>query len=151
PDRPLHRARRGPRRARHRARRLQPDQGPDHLRLLHLGTGAERGDPRHGDPRPVRRLPGPPSLMNLPQFLRPIPRQYDAIVVGSGITGGWAAKELCELGLRTLVLEAGREIVPERDYSEHIQAWELPFRGFGDRKALERNQPIQKTCYACDE
>ena len=89
--------------------------------------------------------------MNLPLLTRPIPRQYDAIVVGSGITGGWAAKELCERGLRTLVLEAGREIVPERDYREHIQAWELPFRGFGDRKALERDQPIQKTCYACDE
>lgn len=79
------------------------------------------------------------------------PRQYDAIVVGSGITGGWAAKELCERGLRVLVLEAGREIVPERDYAEHIQAWELPFRGWGDRRTLEREQPIQKNCYACDE
>ena len=37
---------------------------------------------------------------------------YDAIVVGSGISGGWAAKELTEKGLRTLVLEAGRDIVP---------------------------------------
>ncbi len=41
---------------------------------------------------------------------------YDAIIVGSGITGGWAAKELTEKGLNTLVLEAGRTIVPERDY-----------------------------------
>ncbi|HET9274803.1 MAG TPA: GMC family oxidoreductase [Gemmatimonadales bacterium] len=77
--------------------------------------------------------------------------EYDAIVVGSGISGGWAAKELCERGLRTLVLEAGRDIVPERDYVEHVQAWELPFRGWGDRQALERDQPIQKHCYACDE
>ena len=38
--------------------------------------------------------------------------RYDAIVVGSGITGGWAAKELTERGLRTLVLEAGRSIDP---------------------------------------
>ena len=45
---------------------------------------------------------------------------YDAIVVGSGITGGWAAKELTENGLRTLVLEAGRPIVPEEDYVEHV-------------------------------
>ena len=76
---------------------------------------------------------------------------YDAIVVGSGISGGWAAKELCQRGLRTLVLEAGRNIDPGTDYVEHVQAWELPFRGRGDRKALERDQPVQKNCYACDE
>ena len=76
---------------------------------------------------------------------------YDAIVVGSGISGGWAAKELCERGLRTLVLEAGRNIDPGRDYVEHIQPWEVRFRGRGDRKALERDQPVQKNCYACDE
>jgi len=76
---------------------------------------------------------------------------YDAIVVGSGISGGWAAKELCERGLTTLVLEAGRDIDPGRDYVEHIQPWEVRFRGRGDRQALERDQPIQKNCYACDE
>ncbi len=82
---------------------------------------------------------------------QPQDRAYDAIVVGSGISGGWAAKELCERGLRTLVLEAGGDINPGTDYVEHIQAWELPFRGRGDRKALERDQPVQKNCYACDE
>ena len=49
--------------------------------------------------------------------------RYDAIVVGSGITGGWAAKELTERGLRTLVLEAGRSIDPENDYVMTTQAW----------------------------
>ncbi len=77
--------------------------------------------------------------------------RFDAIVVGSGITGGWAAKELTERGLRTLVLEAGRSIEPAKDYTEHLQAWQLPFRGYGNRRHLEMTQPIQKNCYACDE
>ena len=76
---------------------------------------------------------------------------YDAIVVGSGITGGWAAKELTEKGLKTLVLEAGRPIVPEQDYVEHVPMWEMKFRGLGDRRRLKQDQPIQSDCYACDE
>jgi len=76
---------------------------------------------------------------------------FDAIVVGSGITGGWAAKELTEKGLKTLVLEAGRPIVPEQDYVEHVPEWEMKFRGMGDRRKLAEDQPIQSTCYACDE
>ena len=47
-------------------------------------------------------------------------RSYDAIVVGSGITGGWAAKELGEKGLQTLVLEAGRPIGAERSYHAQV-------------------------------
>jgi choline dehydrogenase-like flavoprotein len=76
---------------------------------------------------------------------------YDAIVIGSGITGGWAAKELTEHGLRTLVLEAGGPIDPAKDFVEHVQPWQLHFRGRGDRRAMEKNQFIQKNCYACDE
>jgi len=79
------------------------------------------------------------------------PNTFDAIVVGSGITGGWAAKELTEKGLKTLVLEAGRNIVPEQDYVEHVPEWEMKFRGMGDRRKLAEDQPIQSTCYACDE
>ena len=41
---------------------------------------------------------------------------YDAIVIGSGISGGWAAKELCEQGLKTLVLERGRDVRHIKDY-----------------------------------
>lgn len=75
---------------------------------------------------------------------------YDAIVVGSGMTGGWAAKELTEAGLETLVLEAGPPVSSD-DFTEHVPPWEMPFRGLGDRKSLEREQPIQRQCYACDE
>jgi choline dehydrogenase-like flavoprotein len=80
-----------------------------------------------------------------------IARSYDAIVVGSGITGGWAAKELTARGLRTLVLEAGREIVPERDYKEHVQPWEMHFRGLGDRRAVDARQRIQRHSVSFDE
>jgi choline dehydrogenase-like flavoprotein len=77
---------------------------------------------------------------------------YDAIIVGSGITGGWAAKELTERGLNALVLEAGRTIVPEQDYVEHVPVWELKYRGWDDRAERLRTQPVQRECYyACDE
>ncbi|MYA37439.1 MAG: GMC family oxidoreductase [Gammaproteobacteria bacterium] len=52
--------------------------------------------------------------------------EFDAIVVGSGMSGGMSAKELCERGLRVLVLERGPEIVPERDYSDNLAPWESP-------------------------
>ncbi len=77
--------------------------------------------------------------------------EYDAIVVGSGMTGGWAAKELTELGLRTLVLEAGRPIAPERDYHEHVPPWEMSFRGLGDRRAVQTRQAMQHNSVSFDE
>ena len=61
-------------------------------------------------------------------------RDFDAIVIGSGLTGGLAAKELTQLGLRTLVLEAGRPIDPRKDYVEHKAPYEFMFRGLGDRR-----------------
>jgi glucoside 3-dehydrogenase (cytochrome c) catalytic subunit len=76
---------------------------------------------------------------------------YDAIVVGSGISGGWAAKELTEKGLRTIVLEAGRPIDPAVDYVEHVAPYDKRYRGMGDRARLERYQPIQRHTGACDE
>jgi len=78
-------------------------------------------------------------------------KTYDAIVIGSGITGGWAAKELTEKGLQTLVLEAGRPINPDTDYAEHVPVWEMRFRGMNDRKRASREQAIQRTCSGVDE
>ncbi len=78
-------------------------------------------------------------------------QNFDAIVVGSGMTGGWAAKELTELGLRTLVLEAGRPVAPETDYREHQAPWEVPFRGLGDRRAIEARQSRQQNSVSFDE
>jgi len=78
-------------------------------------------------------------------------QNYDAIVIGSGITGGWAAKELSEKGLRTLVLEAGRPINPDTDYVEHVPAWEKRFRGMGDRWRETETQVVQQKCSAFDE
>jgi glucoside 3-dehydrogenase (cytochrome c) catalytic subunit len=77
--------------------------------------------------------------------------EFDAIVIGSGMTGGWAAKELTELGLRTLVLEAGRPVDAERDAVEHVPPWEMPFRGLGDRVQIEARQPVQRRSVSFDE
>jgi choline dehydrogenase-like flavoprotein len=77
---------------------------------------------------------------------------YDAVIIGSGITGGWAAKELTEKGLNTLILEAGRPISPEKDYVEHVPVWELKYRYWDNRAERAAKQPIQRECYyACDE
>jgi len=57
-------------------------------------------------------------------------RTYDAIVIGSGASGGWAAKELCDKGLKTLVLERGREVKHGADYPTASKApWEFEYRG----------------------
>ncbi|HET7614242.1 MAG TPA: GMC family oxidoreductase, partial [Gemmatimonadaceae bacterium] len=70
---------------------------------------------------------------------------YDAIVIGSGISGGWAAKELCEKGLKTLVLERGRNVVHIKDYpTMNLAPWELPHRGALSRQVLKENPLISK-------
>ena len=72
---------------------------------------------------------------------------YDAIVVGSGISGGWAAKELCEKGLKTLVLERGRDVKHVQDYpTANLDPWELPNRNMLTQEDHE-TYPIQKTVY----
>ncbi|EMR00884.1 GMC oxidoreductase [Cesiribacter andamanensis] len=73
---------------------------------------------------------------------------YDAIVIGSGISGGWAAKELCEKGLKTLVLERGRDVRHNLDYpSTNLHPWEFPHRGQLPLEVKQQN-PIVSRCYA---
>ena len=79
------------------------------------------------------------------------PRQYDVLIIGSGASGGWVAKELTERGLSVLMLEAGPPRIPTRDFTEHIWPYQLKFRGFGDQQRLLKTQPVQRLCYACDE
>ncbi len=74
---------------------------------------------------------------------------YDVIVVGSGASGGWAAKQLSEAGLRVAMLDAGR---PQQDknFTEHEQAYQLKYRNQADAY-MRRTRPVQKDCYACME
>jgi choline dehydrogenase-like flavoprotein len=76
---------------------------------------------------------------------------FDAIVIGSGMSGGWAAKELCEKGLKTLVLERGRNIEHIKDYpTATLNPWELEHRDTLTAQMVKEN-PIVSKCYAFTE
>jgi len=76
---------------------------------------------------------------------------YDAIVIGSGMSGGWAAKELCEKGLKTLVLERGREVKHVQDYpTTNMMPWEFEHRG-NIPEAIKKENPVVSRCYAFRE
>ena len=77
---------------------------------------------------------------------------FDAIVIGSGISGGWAAKELTEKGLKTIMLERGRDVVHIKDYVNATKGpWEFPHRGgrtqqmIKDYPNLKRDYPLNET------
>lgn len=78
-------------------------------------------------------------------------QQYDAIVVGSGISGGWAAKELTEKGLKVLMLERGRNIEHIKDYvNANKEAWDHPHRG-GRTQQMIKDYPVLKRDYPLNE
>ncbi len=81
-------------------------------------------------------------------FQDPLSQTFDVIVVGSGATGGWAAKHLSEAGLKVALLEAGRSVSP-KEFTEHMPAYKLQYRNMSPE--LVRTRPIQKQCYACME
>ena len=70
---------------------------------------------------------------------------FDAIVVGSGITGGWAAKELTEKGLKVLMLERGKPVEHGKDYiTEHMPSWQMPNRNLPDRQLYAADYDVQR-------
>ncbi len=73
---------------------------------------------------------------------------FDAIVIGSGMSGGIAAKELCERGLKTLVLERGRKLEHGASYTDWMQPWDLPNANLVPEEELARDYPVQGKCYA---
>ncbi|HRE52508.1 MAG TPA: GMC family oxidoreductase [Flavitalea sp.] len=76
---------------------------------------------------------------------------YDAIVVGSGISGGWAAKELTEKGLKVIMLERGENIEHIKDYVNATKGpWEFPHRG-GRTQQMIRDYPVLKRDYPLNE
>src|SRR5439155_21946926 len=76
---------------------------------------------------------------------------FDAIVIGSGMTGGWAAKELCDHGLKTLVLERGRDVKHIKDYpTTNMNPWDFLHR-VRMPIAVEKENPIVSRSYAYGE
>ena len=81
----------------------------------------------------------------------PETNQFDAIVVGSGISGGWAAKELCEKGLKTVLLERGRPVEHRKDYSTAtMDPWQFPHGGMLTPEEKEKHH-IQIRHYSIRE
>jgi len=77
---------------------------------------------------------------------------YDAIVVGTGISGGWAAKELCEAGLKTLVLERGRMVKHIDDYvTANKDPWDFPNAGEPTKEILEQQPKQNRTGYTTNQ
>ena len=76
---------------------------------------------------------------------------FDAIVIGSGMSGGIAAKELCERGLKTLILERGKKMEHGASYTDWMQPWDIPNENMIPEEELARDYPIQRNCYAVNE
>ncbi len=77
---------------------------------------------------------------------------YDAIVVGSGVSGGWAAKELCENGLKTLVLERGRMVEHVKDYpTMHLDPWDMENAGKPTQEDIKKQSKQHRTGYTTDK
>jgi choline dehydrogenase-like flavoprotein len=76
---------------------------------------------------------------------------FDAIVIGSGMSGGIAAKELCERGLKVLMLERGNDVDPATDFTDSIMPWEFKNNMMVPQDEADRDYFVQKECYAFSE
>ena len=84
--------------------------------------------------------------------IQPSSETYDAIVVGTGISGGWAAKELTEKGLKTLVLERGRMVKHIEDYpTMNIDPWDFENAGKQTRAERKRQEKQDRTGYTTNK
>jgi len=84
--------------------------------------------------------------------LSPLQVEYDAIVIGTGISGGWAAKELCENGLKTLVLERGPMVRHIKDYpTMNLDPWDMELRGTTSLEDKKSQLKQSRTGYTTSE
>ncbi|MFQ3235966.1 MAG: choline dehydrogenase-like flavoprotein [Paraglaciecola sp.] len=90
--------------------------------------------------------------MNDDLYIKETEQVFDAIVVGSGISGGWAAKEFCERGLKTLMIERGPVVEHRKDYiGEGIPPWQQLHRNKVENLLVEQKYKIQQECYAFND
>jgi len=75
---------------------------------------------------------------------------FDVIVVGSGMSGGWVAKEMCEKGFKVAVIERGRQVTLEKDYTDMVDPWDTPNLDQTSEEDKARF-PIQSTVYAFNQ
>ncbi len=76
---------------------------------------------------------------------------FDAIVIGSGMSGGIAAKELCERGLKVLMLERGNDVDPAKDFNDMVMPWEYTNNNMVPEDEVARDYGVQSQCYAFNE
>jgi glucoside 3-dehydrogenase (cytochrome c) catalytic subunit len=74
---------------------------------------------------------------------------FDALVVGSGASGGWACKRLAEAGLKVALVDAGRQ-QSDKNFTEHVPQFKLEYRNMAP-EVIRKTRPVQKDCYACME
>ncbi|QDP00183.1 GMC oxidoreductase [Thalassotalea sp. PS06] len=83
------------------------------------------------------------------RYINDTKETFDVMVVGSGLSGGWAAKEFCERGFKTLLIERGRVVEHRKDYvSEGKGPWQFPNRTKVDNLLAEQQYKVQRKCYA---